>query len=202
LIHSLCVEVNAGSRVGSQGLDEETSKARVQAMLAYDHALTLFSESDLIAAWRMELARIVNDDQVSPAIAGVSLRLLHDTRSWALTPVSNAFSQQMSGDDPKRSGNFLEGFLSGGPEVMLQDQPLLHLIDDWLCSLHEEDFVESLPLLRRSLSAFDAVSRRRLLEKVKEGKRETVETEQLPENDNPAFQQALPLLLQILGMEP
>lgn len=202
LIHSLCVEVNAGSRVGSQGLDEETSKARVQAMLAYDHALTLFSDSDLIAAWRMELARIINDEQVAPAIAGVSLRLLHDTRSWELTPVSNAFSQQMSGGDPKRSGIFLEGFLSSGPEVMLQDQPLLHLIDDWLCSLHEEDFVESLPLLRRSLSGFDTVSRRRLLEKVRQGKRETVEAEHVSGNDSPAFQQALPLLYQILGMTP
>ncbi|NUQ29234.1 MAG: hypothetical protein HOQ35_12060 [Acidobacteriaceae bacterium] len=202
LIHSLCVEVNAGSRVGSQGLDEETSRARVQAMLAYDHALTLFGDSSLIDAWRMELGRMVKDEQVAPAVAGVSLRLLHDTRSWALSVVSDAFSQQMSGGDPKRSGIFLEGFLSSGPEVMLQDQPLLHLIDDWLCSLREEDFVESLPLLRRSLSAFDAISRRRLLEKVKEGKRETVETEQLPDNDNLAFQQALPLLLQILGMEP
>ncbi|WP_263416308.1 DUF5682 family protein [Terriglobus albidus] len=201
LIHSLCVEVNAGSRTGSQALDEETSRARVQAMLAYDHALTLFGDRSLIDAWRIELGRMVKDEQVAPAVAGVSLRLLHDTRSWDLAPVSDAFSQQMSGGDPKRSGNFLEGFLSSGPEVMLQDQPLLHLIDDWLCALHEEDFVESLPLLRRSLSAFDSVSRRRLLEKVKEGKRETVETEQLPDNDNPAFQQALPLLLQILGME-
>jgi hypothetical protein len=45
-----------------------------------------------------------------------------------------------------------EGFLSGGSEVILQDQPLLHLMDAWICELKEQDFIESLPLLRRSLS--------------------------------------------------
>lgn len=200
LVRSLCVEVNAGSRIGSHGLDEPTSQTRVKAMLGYDNALRLFADETLTASWREELARMVADEQVAPAIAGLSLRLLYDAHSWETAAVSAIFSRQMCGNEPKYAGAFLEGFLSGGSQVILQDQPLLSLIDDWLCGLGEQDFMESLPLLRRSLSEFDAVARRRLMSMVKTAKHETVEIASSVEEENPAFQRALPLLYQILGI--
>ena len=40
-----------------------------------------------------------------------------------------------SGPESATAGAFLESFLSGGAEVLLQDQPLLHLVDAWLCEL-------------------------------------------------------------------
>jgi hypothetical protein len=199
LIHSLSVEVNAGARVGSHGLDEETTQKRIKAMLAYDQALGLFGDETLTAAWRAELARMVEDEQCAGGVAGLSLRLLHDAMAWELSAVATAFSRQMSGAEPRRAGAFLEGFLSGGSEVILQDQPLLQLIDEWMCGLKEEDFIESLPLLRRSLSAFDAVGRRRLMERLKEQKVEFA-AHTAGVEENPAFAKALPLLYQILGI--
>ncbi len=61
---------------------------------------------------------------------------------------------------------------------------------------------ESLPLLRRSLSAFDNMSRRRLLDKLKRGPQQTHALAATAEAEaNPAFAAALPLLNQILGIE-
>jgi hypothetical protein len=75
-------------------------------------------------------------------------------------------------------------------------------MDAWLCSLDEDDFLESLPLLRRSLSAFDNVTRRRLLDKLKRGPRQALpSTPAIDTETNPAFAAALPLLYQILGIE-
>ena len=71
----------------------------------------------------------------------------------------------MIGETPQRAGAFLENFLRGGSEVLLQDEPLLNLIDAWLCGLEENDFIESLPLLRRSFSEFDMIARRRVMER-------------------------------------
>src|SRR5260370_35438292 len=120
-----------------------------------------------------------------------------------MATVSVAFSRHMSGQEPQTAGAFLEGFLSGGSEVILQDQPLLQLMDAWTCELQEQDFVESLPLLRRSLSGFDSVSRRRLLEKIKQARRIDSPQEPVPDGEeNPASLEALPLLYQILGIEP
>jgi len=201
LILSIAVEVNAGVRMGSRGLDEETTAARIAAMGAYDGALRLFGDDALTASWRDELGRIVKDDQAGPAIAGLSLRGLHDVRAWGLPQVATEFARHTGSREPKESGAFLEGFLQGGSEVLLQDEPLLELLDAWLCELSETDFTDSLPLLRRSMSSFDSMARRRLLEKLQRGRQQgTSAVPHLAGESNPAFEAALPLLCRILGL--
>jgi len=201
LILSISVEINAGVRMGSRRLDEETTAARIAAMEAYDEALRLFGDDGLTSSWRNELGKVVDDDQVTSSIAGLSLRRLHDVVAWEPERVAAEFSRHTSSRQPKESGAFLEGFLRGGSEVLLQDEPLLQLLDAWLCELSETDFTDSLPLLRRSMSSFDTVARRRVLEKVQRGRRQgTSAASPLAPESNPAFEAALPLLYKILGL--
>jgi hypothetical protein len=201
LILSISVEINAGVRMGSRGLNEETTAARIAAMEAYDEALRLFGDDGLTSSWRNELGKVVDDDQVTSSIAGLSLRRLHDVVAWEPEKVAAEFSRHTSSRQPKESGAFLEGFLRGGSEVLLQDEPLLQLLDAWLCELSETDFTDSLPLLRRSMSSFDTVARRRVLEKVQRGRRQgTSAASPLAPESNPAFEAALPLLYKILGL--
>ena len=168
LTHALSVEVNAGIRLASHNLDEEAASVRSHAMRAHDEALRRLGDAPLLAAWQSELGRIVEDTQVAPAIAGVSLRRLHEEKVWPLEQVSTCFSFHTVGETPQQAGAFLESFLGGGAEVLLADQPLLTLLDEWLCGLEERDFIESLPLLRRAFSSFDSVARRRVRERVLE----------------------------------
>jgi len=200
LILSISVEINTGVRIGSRALDEASATTCIVAMEAYDEALRLFADDALTASWRTELAKIVIDDQVTPSIAGLSLRRLHDVQAWEPDRVAAEFARHTGSRQPKESGAFLEGFLRGGSEVLLQDEPLLQLLDAWVCDLTEADFTESLPLLRRSMSTFDTVARRRLLERVQRGRQQTTGTESHEGTDNPAFEAALPLLYKILGI--
>lgn len=201
LILSISVEINAGVRMGSRGLDEDTAAVRIGAMEAYDEALRLFGDDALISSWRDELGKIVSDDQVTPSIAGLSLRRLHDVRAWELERVATEFAHHTGSRQPKESGAFLEGFLRGGSEVLLQDEPLLQLLDAWFCELSETDFTDSLPLLRRSMSSFDTVARRRVLEKLQRGRQQsTAAAAHIGTESNPAFESALPLLYKILGL--
>jgi hypothetical protein len=201
LILSISVEINAGVRMGSRGLDEETTAARIAAMEAYDEALRLFGDDALTTSWRNELGRIVDDDMATPSIAGLSLRRLHDVGGLDAARVATEFARHTGPRQPKEAGAFLEGFLRGGSEVLLQDEPLLQLLDAWLCDLSETDFTGSLPLLRRSMSKFDTVARRRLLEAIQRGRRQsTSAAPQLAKESNPAFEAALPLLYKILGL--
>ncbi len=200
LIHSLGVEINANVRIGSRALDADATTARVQAIETYDEALGLFADETLTNIWRKELALILDDDLVVPPVAGLSLRRLHDLRTWPLERVATAFSRHTTGRTPQHAGQFLEAFLRGGSEVLMQDEPLLALLDTWLCALPEDDFLESLPLLRRSLGAFDPIAQRRLLDILKRGTRPNAPTLEAAAV-NPAFEVALPLLFQILGME-
>src|SRR6185437_5074674 len=134
---------------------------------AYDAALILFADPALLAAWTRELEAMIGDEQVAASVAGFSLRRLHDRSTWETNRVAAAFELRTNHREPQQAGQFLEGFLRGGSEVLLQDDALLHLLDQWLCALQEEQFVESLPLLRRSLSGFDSTARRRLMDKLK-----------------------------------
>jgi hypothetical protein len=201
LILAMSIEVNAGVRVGSHSLDREAASARVDAMRGYDEALGLFADKTLSHTWRHQLALMVEDDQVAAPIAGLSLRRLHDLRAWELPAVAAAFSRHTSGQEFESAGAFLESFLSGGSEIILQDRSLLQLVDAWLCELREEDFIESLPMLRRSFAGFDAVARRRLIETIAKGAQQDSQAAaaQGIEDDGP-FAEALPLLYRILGI--
>jgi len=206
LICALSVEVNAGVRAGSHDLDEDAAEARLAAMRAYDDALRLFAEGALLETWQRHLGDMVHDDRVVPSVAGLGLRRLHDARQWAPAAIATAFSRRTRGETPQRAGPFLESFLSGGSELLLQDQPLLDLVDDWLCALAEADLVEMLPLLRRSFSDFDPVARRRLLAQVtREPHAQSTGQVTGPTSSTAsdhAFARALPLLCKILGIEP
>jgi len=202
LIHALSVEVNAGVRLASHNLDEDAATARVGAMRSFDEALHLFGDETLIESWRLQLAAMVGDDQVAPQLVGLSLRRLHDLHSWSLEQVSTAFSLRTRGETPQRAGAFIENFLAGGSEVLLRDRMLLQLLDDWLCDLTEDDFIESLPLLRRAFSTFDAVARRRLVESVSRVAHQSTHPEgRANGSSSEAFDRALPLLYQILGID-
>lgn len=201
LIHALSVEVNAGVRLASHNLDDDAASARVSAMRAFDEALHLFGDRSLIDSWRQQLEAMVKDNQVAAQAVGMSLRRLHDMRAWDIEQISSAFSLRTRGETPQRAGAFIETFLAGGSEVLLQDKPLLQLLDDWVCELTENDFVESLPLLRRSFSTFDAVARRRLMERVSKGAHQSTHAAiSSTGGANEAFDRALPLLYQILGI--
>jgi hypothetical protein len=200
LILSISVEINAGVRMASRGLDEETSAGRIAAMESYDEALRLFGDDALTVSWRDELGKIVVDEQAVSSIAGLSLRRLHDVRAWDPMRIATEFARHTGSRQPRESGVFLEGFLRGGSEVLLQDEPLLQLLDTWLCELSDTDFTDSLPLLRRSMSDFDTVARRRLLETVRRGRQQRVSVPSVADESNPAFEAALPLLYKILGL--
>jgi hypothetical protein len=170
-------------------------------MRAYDEALGTFADGALLENWRRQLGLMVEDDQVAAPVAGLSLRRLHDLLVWDLSAVAAAFSRHTCSQELQKAGAFLECFLSGGSEVILQDQSLLQLIDAWLCELTEVDFEEALPLLRRSFAGFDSVSRRRLMETIDKGPMQDsgATLARSMEHDG-AFAEALPLLFQILGI--
>lgn len=202
LILALASEVNAGVRTGSHQLDDAAAAERVAAMRAYDEALGLFGDAALSDEWMRQMAVMVDDAQVAAPVAGLALRRLHDSATWDEAAVAAAFSRHVIGETPARAGAFVESFLSGSAEVLIQDSSLLFLLDDWLCDLDEDSFVESLPLLRRALAGMEAGARKRLMDRLRSG-RQTIATatNDTATEDNPAFERALPLLKQILGID-
>lgn len=200
LITALASEINAGVRTGSHQLDDETAQKRVEAMRSYDDVLIPFGDDGLVEGWHRQLGQIIDDDQVVAQVKGVSLRRLHDRSAWTEEQVAAAFSRHIVGETAIRAGAFIENFISGSAEILIQDQSLLFLVDEWLCTLDEETFIESLPLLRRALSSFDEPGRRRLMQRIAGGRQVSgAVASETHGDENAAFDRALPLLHVILG---
>jgi hypothetical protein len=200
LVSALSVEINAGLVMGSQNIEEELAQSLVQSMRAYDSALSMFEDAALVDGWRGQLAAVAENYACSPAVAGLALRILHDAGAWAEDRVAAVFSGRVIGEDVRKAGAFLESFLSGSAEILIQDQSLLFVMDDWMTSLDEEMFIEILPLLRRAFSGFDMTGRSRILERVSAGRRDGAVADVFEYESDPAFDRALGLLQTILGI--
>jgi len=126
-------------------------------MAGFDAALVLLGEDHLSDEWTRQLQTLVDDPSVAPLVAGLGLRLLYDRAALSQEAVAVAFSRSLSSTSaPKAVGHWLDGFLGSAAEVILQDEVLLALVDDWLSEQGEADFVETLPMLRRAFSGFGA----------------------------------------------
>jgi hypothetical protein len=201
LIHALVVEINAGMRLAAYQLDEAAAAERAKAMIEYHQALMLHGTAELCDEWFRQVALLVHDELAAPALAGTGLRCLHDNGRWDPETVGQAFSWHLNGQAPAHAGAFLEAFIGNNAEVLIHDRFLLRMIDAWLQNLGEEDFLQAIPLLRRSFSSFDAMARRRLFQALSEGTAAFSSDAVAADQDNPAFAAALPLLYRILGVK-
>ena len=70
---------------------------------------------------------------------------------------------------PAQAAAWVEGFLRGSGLLLLHDDALWSVLDDWVAALPPRRFTAVLPLLRRTFSAFAAAERRQIGERVKRG---------------------------------
>jgi hypothetical protein len=101
---------------------------------------------------------------------------------------------------PESSAAWLEGFLKGSGSILLVDQDLWLLVNQWVAALDRETFTQLLPLLRRTFSAFTPPEKRKLGEKVKSGSSSTgIKSVFESDIDGERGKRGLPVVLQIFG---
>jgi len=61
-----------------------------------------------------------------------------------------------------------EGFLSGGGLLLVHDRDLLAILDGWIAALPGRDFMDVLPLLRRTFGGFTVPERANIAAAVKQ----------------------------------
>ncbi|HET7899099.1 MAG TPA: DUF5682 family protein, partial [Flavisolibacter sp.] len=165
-------------------------------------ALQLLQEEELTAQWQRTLGIISSANQAAFVIGGYATRLLADYKVLEGDELVKAFHYRMSRSAaPAESAAWLEGFLKGSGSILLVDQDLWALVNQWVATLDRETFTQVLPLLRRTFSAFTPPEKRKLGEKVKAGDavtgvRVTTETS----FDAERAKKGIPVVLQLIGL--
>jgi hypothetical protein len=174
VINALVARVCAGLPAAAGGLADDAAAAMRQAMDAMHGALALHASSgsgepagaaDVSgttgrARWLAALAPLAGRRDVHGLIAGRVTRMLADAGVLGWAEAAVRFRSALSaGVAAAGKAAWAEGFLAGGGLLLVHDRDLLGVVDSWVASLGADEFMEVLPLLRRTFGEFSAPER-------------------------------------------
>ncbi|MFG1791543.1 DUF5682 family protein [Nocardia sp. NPDC049149] len=166
----LLVRVCAGLPGAVTGLDTDAA-TEFRALLDAAHtAIHTRDDGWATTEWLGALRKLADRDDVHGALVGRAVRLLCDAGIIDDIDSARRLSAALSvGNTAAAKAAWVDGFLGGRGLLLVHDRELLHLIDAWLRDLREDQFVETLPLLRRTFGAFEPGERRAIGQAVRKG---------------------------------
>lgn len=152
------------------GLDADGA-AEMRGHLDVAHqALGLLDSPDLAERWAGMLRTLATRESTPGTLRGRSARLLLDEGRLPTEEAERLMGLELSvGAPPLEAAAWVEGFLAGGGMLLVHDERLLALVDDWLTQVPSTAFEDVLPLLRRTFSVYEPGVRRNLGELVRRG---------------------------------
>ncbi|KQX59644.1 hypothetical protein ASE09_01920 [Streptomyces sp. Root66D1] len=149
------------------GLDADAAAAMRERIDEVHRSLGLLPGADgLTERWAGVLRRLADRDRIPGVLRGRAARLLLDEGRLAEDEAALLMSRALSpGTPPPDAAAWIDGFVggaSGGGLLLVHDERLLGLLDDWLTGVPAEAFTDVLPLLRRTFSAYEPGVRRTL----------------------------------------
>ncbi|WP_280217718.1 DUF5682 family protein [Nocardia neocaledoniensis] len=157
----LLVRICAGLPGAVTGLDTDAAEALRAQIDAAHTAISTRDDEHASTEWLATLQRIADRDDVHGAIAGRAVRLLCDAERIDDADSARRLAAALSiGNTPAAKAAWIDGFLGGRGLLLVHDRELLRRIDEWLRELTEDQFVATLPLLRRTFGSFESGERR------------------------------------------
>jgi hypothetical protein len=203
IVNSMIDRVFISLPAACVGIDEEAASKITEHIYQLNESIALLNQEDQRNAWYTTLSTICNHQHTAPVIAGYGMRVLCDAKALEGDELTNRFHFALS-----RTGNtsdaaaWLEGFLKGSGTILIIDNKLWSLVDQWVKNLSDLDFIALLPLMRRTFSQFSHAERRKIGEKAKKGDSlpVTLEAQTELDIDRERALNAMPVVAQLLGI--
>jgi len=201
LFDSMLERAVIGLPLALSSLDDARAEHARNVVLDADRAIGLRHNAGGSAGWQHTLQRVALSPSCSALLRGVALRLLFDMQAVASETVHLQLQQELSpGAEPLQSAQWLDGFLNRNATVLLHDDAVWRMIDEWVLALDEAQLVRVLPLVRRTFAAFEAADRRDLGTRVKRPPMQKAAAVLAPDWNQARADRALPMLRELLGL--
>ncbi|MEZ4860846.1 MAG: DUF5682 family protein [Caldilineaceae bacterium] len=185
-------------------LDDAAAQAMLTRLEACHDALTLIQDETYLADWWQLIARLATQEGLHGLLAGKCCRLLLTAEKIDSAEAATRFHYALSvANQPEDAAAWLTGMLRGSGLLLIHDERIWQVVDQWLTGLSDGIFIQLLPLVRRTFAAFAVGERRMMGEKVKQGMQRIVidRTQPTTAFDHEAGLAALPIVMQILGLQ-
>ena len=160
MIPRICIAL---PRAVSQ-INEEVAAHLFKKLLLTNHAIGILNDPQHLKNWNATLVQIANLKNVNGLLCGVCTRLLFDKEIFDVKETATKMLFALSkGQAVLDAVNWLEGFLHGSGLLLILNQRLWNILDDWVAGLSMESLQQLLPLLRRTFSKFSSVERQKML---------------------------------------
>jgi Family of unknown function (DUF5682) len=159
VVDALTIRVCAGLPAAAGGLADDAASALRASLDGMHAALGLHAHGAAGAAarerWMTALSGLDGRRDVHGLVAGRVVRLLADGGVLSPQEAARRFAAALSvGVEAADKAQWAEGFLSGSGLLLAHDRDLLAILDGWVASLSAQDFLDVLPLLRRTFGEF------------------------------------------------
>ena len=149
-------------------LDDDAAAAMVKSIERAAESVNLLDNADQRAEWIATLRTLIALEQAHGLVRGRCCRLLLDMRALSGEELAQRARLALSPVNPaEQAAAWVEGALMGGAVTLIHQDALWRALDAWLCELAAEDFIATLPLIRRSFARFDSTERRAMGEKIR-----------------------------------
>lgn len=201
IVNSMITRICVSLPAATTAVNEEAAQHLMDLFFTLNDAVNLLQQAAISAQWQQALQAIAASQSSAPVLGGYATRLLADYKILEGEALIRAFSYAMSAATaPDIAAAWLEGFLKGSGTILLIDQELWNLVNNWVSTLPADMFTQVLPLLRRTFANFSQPERRKLGEKVKTGGATGSASVALSSDlDYARAKLGIPVVLQLLG---
>lgn len=204
MLHAMIARILAGGVLVCINVDEEAAADILNKLVSTDYAVSTLNDPELNTMWLEFIRQVRTSVNVHPLLSGYATRLLNDKGDISPEEAQNTLSYYSSvGNAPADMAYWFEGFLRSSGAILLLDDNLWNLVNNWVCGQDKETFMELLPILKRTFSEFTPPERRKLGEKAKASDVGGIQTQTVTVSAHNKAEAAkvIPLIRQLLGIE-
>lgn len=200
ILTSIFYRITAGLPFSCTGIDEDQAVIIGNKIKEVNQSILLLDDEILGEAWIETIREIVRLPQAAPLIQGSCCKILYDAHYLTNEETAIEFAKALSvNNESAFSASWLEGFLKDAATVLILDDNIWEVVNEWVKALDEEIFLQVIPLLRRTFAIYNSVEKRKIAERVKQGKNQVINPVMLSGMDEERARKILPVLEKIMG---
>lgn len=156
VVDTISTRIIIGLPSACMGLDDDNAEKMLASLIQCDWALRLLDDETKLNEWRTMLGRLVTGKGVHGLIRGRCARIVTDAhfieKEATVQQMRLALNNLLQ---PEDAAAWLRGFLFESGIILVHDDFLLSVMDDWVATLTPDAFEAVLPLVRRTFGTFE-----------------------------------------------